>query len=290
MPADDSESKTLPVRSGSEQQLILTYLDIKGFAEPIRLALRIGAVPFHDIRVSYEQIAEMRAAGKLPFGQVPTLQITNKTDETDHTDKTEAATPLIIGQSQAILRWVGQRTGLLPQPGSHAALLVDSLLEALSDIHKALIPAWYKHACGRSPVNGCFYHETALTDEQHNAVLHALNSDILPARFAQIERVHSKLLADMTVTDKTQPTPSGTEAGKVTAGSGGMFLCGPYLSIADLVLYTLVKGLQDERLPFCVGVTAPVDDVWPLLRGVVRRVGALQAVQDWEREHSYSQT
>lgn len=279
MPADDSESKTLPVKSGSEQ-LILTYLDIKGYAEPIRLALRIGAIPFHDNRVSYQQIAEMRAAGKLPFGQVPTLQITNKT---------EVATPLIIGQSQAILRWVGQRTGLLPQPGSHAALLVDSLLEALSDIHRALIPAWYKHACGRSPVNGCFYHETALTDEQHIAVLHALNSDILPARFAQIERVHSKLLADMTVTDKTQPTPSGTEAGKVTAGSGGMFLCGPYLSIADLVLYTLVKGLQDERQPFCVGVTAPVDDACPLLRGVVRRVGALQAVQDWEREHPYSQ-
>ena len=45
---------------------ILTYLDIKGLGEPIRLALAIGGVEFVDRRVSYEEVAALRAAGKLP--------------------------------------------------------------------------------------------------------------------------------------------------------------------------------------------------------------------------------
>ena len=53
----------------------LSYLDVRSIAEPIRLALHIGGVPFEDRRVSYEEIAAMREAGELPCGQVPILEV-----------------------------------------------------------------------------------------------------------------------------------------------------------------------------------------------------------------------
>ena len=43
--------------------LTLKYLDTKGLAEPARLALTVGRIPFEDVRVSYEDVARLRAAG-----------------------------------------------------------------------------------------------------------------------------------------------------------------------------------------------------------------------------------
>ena len=57
------------------KRLRLTYLDIKGVAEPIRLALFLGDVAFEDRRVSYEQVAALREDGSLAFGQVPLLEL-----------------------------------------------------------------------------------------------------------------------------------------------------------------------------------------------------------------------
>ncbi|KAJ1491165.1 hypothetical protein T484DRAFT_1775666 [Baffinella frigidus] len=53
----------------SEDAISITYLDIKGLAEPVRLALTVGGVAFEDRRVGYDEVARLRAAGELPFGQ-----------------------------------------------------------------------------------------------------------------------------------------------------------------------------------------------------------------------------
>jgi|AntAceMinimDraft_1070359.scaffolds.fasta_scaffold112498_1 glutathione S-transferase len=90
-------------------KLVLTYLNIKGLAEPVRLALHIGGIAFDDVRVTYEQVAAMRAkdAGvdegtkgspTIPTGQVPTLTVAGEA----------------FSQSEALLRWVGRRAGLYP--------------------------------------------------------------------------------------------------------------------------------------------------------------------------------
>ena len=54
---------------------ILTVLFAKGYGEPVRLVLTVGGIAFEDRRVSYDEVATMRAAGKLPFGQVQTQQV-----------------------------------------------------------------------------------------------------------------------------------------------------------------------------------------------------------------------
>ena len=255
------------------EHIKLTYLDSKGIAEPIRLALSIGGVPFEDNRVSYEEIADMRAAGKLPFGQVPVLEVSEDPGKVG-LDGSSKKGPVVIGQSNAILRWAGARVGLAtPAPGSYAALQLDSQLDALSDIHKALVPAWYKHACARSPVSGSFYPETVLSQAQSSAVLEALNSEILPARFALMEKVHANLAADV----------AANESEVESEGLGlEMYLCGRGLSVADLVLYCLVTGFKDTQKPFCEGIQPTVADQCPLLLRIVERVGAVTAVQRWE--------
>jgi prostaglandin-H2 D-isomerase / glutathione transferase len=78
-------------------QLQLNYFDIHGGrAEPIRLALHIGGVPFEDKRFGFPAFAEFRKT--TPFGQVPTL----------HVDGIQ------VTQCDSLLRYAGKLAGLYP--------------------------------------------------------------------------------------------------------------------------------------------------------------------------------
>ena len=234
-------SLTAKPRRRTQSSITLSYLDIKGFAEPIRLALAIGHVPFEDRRVSYEDVARMRRDGMLPYGQVPLLEV----DGVRH------------GQSGAILRWAGRKAGLYPLTDENAMLTIDATMETIADIHKCLIPAWYKHACGRSPSTGQLYDRTKLKDEQNEGVFEALNNDILPVRFKQLDTA--------------------------MVSSGGPFLCGSTMTVADLSLYVLMCGIQDGS--FCSGVSPNVLNSCPYLLELLQRVAHIPEVAMWESAH-----
>jgi glutathione S-transferase len=224
----------------------LKYLDIKGFAEPIRLAFALGKVNFIDDRITYDQIKEMRSNNKLPFSQVPILILSNN---------------MIISQSNAILRFVGNRVGLIPN-NEYIKLYVDIYLEAFADINKNFVPIWYEHAVGRSPLTGELYEDTKLTQNQIKAVLNALNLEILPKRFDLIEQSYLNSFPLL-----------GTNISN--------FLCGEILTIADLVLYTLVTGIQDNN--YCPGISISV--IPPNLLRIVENVGNLEAIVSWNNNH-----
>jgi glutathione S-transferase len=95
----------------------LTYFDFPGRAEAIRDALRIGGLPFVDVRVSGAEFQALRASGALPFDGLPVLELDNG---------------LVLAQSNTILRHVGRRAGLVPEDAT-AALRVDMLLDAAED-------------------------------------------------------------------------------------------------------------------------------------------------------------
>jgi glutathione S-transferase len=90
----------------------------------VRLALYHGKIDFEDERISYDEVAERRAKGLLPHGQVPVLEI----DGVRHS------------QSMALLRWAGQRAGLYP---ALLQLQIDAVHESLADVNKCLNPQWY---------------------------------------------------------------------------------------------------------------------------------------------------
>jgi glutathione S-transferase len=157
------------LRAVRHPMIVLSYLDMKGFGEAIRLALAIGSVPFEDRRLSYEEVGAMRAAGRLPYGQVPILQV----DGVTH------------AQSNALLVWAGKRAGLYPE---RLAVRIDEIEEALTDVKKLFPPLWYGHATPRSPIDGGFFPATKLTEAQLAGLAAALNDVVLPERFAQLER------------------------------------------------------------------------------------------------------
>jgi len=72
----------------------LTYFDIQGRAEVIRLCFKAAGVPFQDIRITGEEWAKLKE--KTPYGGLPILEMDGQT----------------FGESGAIMRWAARKFGL----------------------------------------------------------------------------------------------------------------------------------------------------------------------------------
>ncbi|MGA7948735.1 MAG: glutathione S-transferase N-terminal domain-containing protein [Thiobacillaceae bacterium] len=98
-------------------KLKLTYFDFSGGrAEPARLAMHIGGIPFEDHRFVPKDFPEISKT--TPLNQVPTLHFND----------------VQITQSDAITRYVGKLAGLYPVD-EFQALLCDEVMAALEDIN-----------------------------------------------------------------------------------------------------------------------------------------------------------
>ncbi|KAI8824297.1 putative glutathione S-transferase [Fimicolochytrium jonesii] len=109
--------------------LKLTYFDIRARAESIRLALTIAGIPFEDVRLPRSEWPAFKE--KTPYGQVPTLEIT------------ENGQTFMAAQSEAILRYVARlapESGLYPVEDPLKALRVDEILNACEDLGKKISP------------------------------------------------------------------------------------------------------------------------------------------------------
>ncbi len=151
----------------------LTYLNIRGLAEPARLALWVGGVVFGDERVTYDDVTRMREAHLSPFGQVPLLHVDG----------------VVYAQAGAILRWAGRETGLYPDDDPALQLRVDMVEECLGDVRKALVPVWYGSCLGRDPRTGKLPAEGALSAQQREDVTRVVNETYVPTYLAQLERL-----------------------------------------------------------------------------------------------------
>ena len=101
-------------------KLKLTYFDVSGGrAEPARLALHIGGIPFEDKRFAFGDFAEVRKT--TPLDQVPTLHVND----------------VQVTQSDAITRYAGKLAGLYPEDDLQA-LFCDEVMDALEDINTKL--------------------------------------------------------------------------------------------------------------------------------------------------------
>ncbi|MCK7494029.1 MAG: glutathione S-transferase N-terminal domain-containing protein [Comamonadaceae bacterium] len=91
-------------------KLKLTYFDFSGGrAEPARLAMHIGEIPFEDYRFAPSDFSEVRKT--TPLNKVPTLHVNG----------------VQVTQSDAITRYVGKLAGLYPED-DFQALLCDEVM------------------------------------------------------------------------------------------------------------------------------------------------------------------
>jgi glutathione S-transferase len=63
------------VQAAPQSQIKVTYFDMAGRAEAIRLALFLGQIPFEDERLSRDEWAARKESGDVRFGQLPLLEI-----------------------------------------------------------------------------------------------------------------------------------------------------------------------------------------------------------------------
>ena len=106
-------------------KLKLTYFNIEGAAEKVRLALKLGGIDFQDERIDMASWSALKPS--TPYGQLPLLTIDDQAPVT---------------QSFAMLRYVGRLTNLYPADPQEA-LQVDEACGLQEDFARALTPSMY---------------------------------------------------------------------------------------------------------------------------------------------------
>jgi glutathione S-transferase len=102
----------------------LTYFDIKGRAEPIRMLFELAKQPYEDCRVPFEKWGEIKT--QFPFHQLPILEVSEKSETT------------VIPQTFAIARYLANKFGLAGKTDLEKAQC-DSILYLINDIVNSFI-------------------------------------------------------------------------------------------------------------------------------------------------------
>ena len=145
----------------------LIYFDIPGKAEAIRLCAAVAGVPLEDVRVTRDEFAAMKAAGQLPYGQVPAL------------DGAGGGWP--PPGSSAILRYVATVGGLHPASDALAAARIDSIVSEEEDMFCGLSVSRYGPRFGFDFADG--------REDFRAAVRKELNDVVLPKHLAFLEKL-----------------------------------------------------------------------------------------------------
>lgn len=105
----------------AETKPVLTYFDLYGRAEAIRMALTHAKVDWVDNRVTGESWAAFKASSKCANGQIPVLEVGDKA----------------MNQSEAIIRFVGTQTGAYDTSDPFAMWEADAVINTCSDLEKS---------------------------------------------------------------------------------------------------------------------------------------------------------
>lgn len=153
-------------RLEAKPALKLYYFDIPGKGEAIRLACTYGGIPFDDVRLGRDKFLEMKQDGRLPFGQLPALQVDDQ----------------LLVQSAAILRFVGKLANLYPT-GSGSddiyAAKIDAAMDEEADMFVGLSVSRYKERFGFG----------YMSPDDVKVVRQSLNDEVLPRHLTFLENL-----------------------------------------------------------------------------------------------------
>lgn len=131
----------------------LTYFDIEGVADKVRLAFKLNGVDFEDKRISFEEFGALK--GSLPLGQLPILEIEGGE---------------VITQSDRMAR---DAAGSLYPSDAKARSEVDGFIGLAADLQQQITPSMY---IGMRPA--LFGHEDR-TPEERTEVIAKLRKNLL---------------------------------------------------------------------------------------------------------------
>ena len=133
----------------------LTYFDLRGLGEVSRYLLTLGSANWEDNRLPIEfrpdgnhnrpEFDALKASGKLPFGQVPILEVEGEEG--------------VIAQSKAIEHHLARTFGLFGSTPRESAL-IHSFSEGLSDLRIEYVKAnWWSKPEEKEALLAKFYDE-----------------------------------------------------------------------------------------------------------------------------------
>jgi len=118
--ADQKEEEEEEEHGDQQPELKLYYFDIKGKGESIRLMCAYSGLKLQDHRFeSRDEFKAMKEGSRLPFGQVPMLEVNGK---------------VAMVQSTAIMRYLGKLSGLYPMKDHVLAQKVDAVMDQATDV------------------------------------------------------------------------------------------------------------------------------------------------------------
>jgi len=165
----------------------LTYFDIEGVAEAIRLAFILAGIEFEDDRIQFSQWKELKAT--TPNGQLPVMTIDNGP---------------MISQSGAMLRYVGSMdtAGSLYPPTK--LLQIEQAIGILNDLSSAWKPSLYTSM--RPTQYG--YEENFPTTDKGKQVIQQLRTDFITNDLPKYLQYLNALLQQNTGTDDGDTGPT----------------------------------------------------------------------------------
>jgi len=98
----------------------LTYFNVRGRGETIRLCLAAAGIKYEDKRVEFKDWPALKPS--TPFGSLPVLEVDGKQ----------------LGQSMTIARYVAREGGLVGKNSLEQAL-VDSIVDSITDLREKMV-------------------------------------------------------------------------------------------------------------------------------------------------------
>lgn len=189
-------------------QIKLTYFDIEGVAEAVRLAFLLSKTPYEDDRVAFSDWPALKP--QTPFGQLPMLTITGGNDDA------AAGGVVVRTQSKAMLRWVGHTFSKTLYP-MEKLFDVEEAMGVVEDLNRAFTPSLY----------------TAMSPEIYGH----------PVGFAQTEegKAWIKAMRETFVTELLPKCLNRIE-GMIKAHDGPWMVAGSEPTIADCVAVPLLRS------------------------------------------------
>jgi len=114
-----TKRKEMDSKEHDQPDLKLYYFDIKGKGEQIRLICAYSGLKLEDHRFESRDAFLAMKEGRLPFGQVPMLEVDGKG---------------AMVQSTAIMRYLGKLSGLYPMKDHILAQKVDAIMDQATDV------------------------------------------------------------------------------------------------------------------------------------------------------------
>ena len=202
-------------RRSRASQIKLTYFNIHGAAEPVRLALVLTGTAFEDERLTFDAWKFRKSLAK--YGQLPIMKIT-----------TPGGSSKELYQSSAMLRWVGANFGdgsLFPLHDGALLFDIDEVLGLCDDLQRAWAPALYV---------------------QMRPQTYGHPEDWDPsAKAAVVQKLRERFAFDA----EGLPRFLHYFSERLGASRSG-FLCGPCPTIADLRLLPLLRQYQLGKIDF----------------------------------------